>query len=37
MGDFNVAPTDDEDYDRPAFEGPSHVAPAEHAAFATLH
>ncbi|CAL9318717.1 Exodeoxyribonuclease III [Streptomyces sp. SudanB91_2054] len=36
MGDYNVAPTDDDVYDRAAFEGSTHVTPAERAALASL-
>ncbi|MGW1268965.1 exodeoxyribonuclease III [Streptomyces sp. NPDC002491] len=36
MGDYNVAPTDDDVYDRAAFEGLTHVTPAERAALASL-
>lgn len=36
MGDYNVAPADDDVYDRAAFEGATHVTPAERAALASL-
>jgi exodeoxyribonuclease-3 len=36
MGDYNVAPTDDDVHDRAAFEGSTHVTPAERAALASL-
>src|SRR3954453_17035095 len=36
LGDYNVAPTDDDVYDRAAFEGSTHVTPAERAALAAL-
>ncbi|MFY1679445.1 MULTISPECIES: exodeoxyribonuclease III [unclassified Streptomyces] len=36
MGDYNVAPTDDDVYDRAAFEGATHVTPAERQALASL-
>lgn len=35
-GDFNVAPTDEDVWDMAAFEGATHVTPAERAAFAAL-
>ncbi|GAA2004336.1 exodeoxyribonuclease III [Brevibacterium samyangense] len=35
-GDFNVAPQDDDVWDMAAFEGATHVSPAERAAFASL-
>jgi exodeoxyribonuclease-3 len=36
LGDYNVAPTDDDVWDRSAFEGATHVTPAERAALADL-
>ncbi|MFJ9538318.1 exodeoxyribonuclease III [Streptomyces sp. NPDC101225] len=36
LGDYNVAPTDDDVYDRAAFEGLTHVTPAERAALTAL-
>ena len=36
LGDYNVAPTDDDVYDVAAFEGLTHVTPAERAALAAL-
>ncbi|MFC7839974.1 exodeoxyribonuclease III [Streptomyces sp. NPDC057382] len=36
MGDYNVAPTDDDVFDRAFFEGSTHVTPAERAALASL-
>ncbi|WP_406334201.1 exodeoxyribonuclease III [Streptomyces sp. NBC_00203] len=36
LGDYNVAPTDDDVYDVAAFEGLTHVTPAERAALADL-
>ncbi|MFR9794376.1 exodeoxyribonuclease III [Streptomyces sp. MS06] len=36
LGDYNVAPTDDDVYDRTAFEGSTHVTPAERDALAAL-
>ncbi|MFH9013242.1 exodeoxyribonuclease III [Streptomyces sp. NPDC017943] len=36
MGDYNVAPTDDDVFDRAVFEGSTHVTPAERAALASL-
>jgi exodeoxyribonuclease-3 len=36
LGDYNVAPTDEDVYDRAAFEGSTHVTPAERAALASL-
>ncbi|MEU3861054.1 exodeoxyribonuclease III [Streptomyces sp. NPDC028722] len=36
LGDYNVAPTDDDVFDRAAFEGSTHVTPAERAALAAL-
>jgi exodeoxyribonuclease-3 len=36
MGDFNVAPTDDDVWDRAAFEGSTHVTEPERAALAAL-
>lgn len=33
---YNVAPTDDDVYDRAAFEGATHVTPAERAALTAL-
>lgn len=36
LGDFNVAPTDDDVYDLAAFEGLTHVTPPERAALAAL-
>lgn len=36
LGDYNVAPTDDDVYDTAAFEGLTHVTPAERAALASL-
>jgi exodeoxyribonuclease-3 len=36
MGDFNVAPTDDDVWDRAAFEGSTHVTEPERAALTEL-
>ncbi|MER7973557.1 MULTISPECIES: exodeoxyribonuclease III [unclassified Streptomyces] len=36
LGDYNVAPTDDDVFDTAAFEGLTHVTPAERAALADL-
>ncbi|WP_405775398.1 exodeoxyribonuclease III [Streptomyces sp. NBC_00859] len=36
LGDFNVAPTDDDVWDPALFEGATHVTPAERAALAAL-
>jgi exodeoxyribonuclease-3 len=36
LGDYNVAPTDEDVWDRSAFEGATHVTPAERAALAGL-
>ncbi|MFB7666673.1 exodeoxyribonuclease III [Kitasatospora sp. NPDC056138] len=36
LGDFNVAPTDEDVYDRAAFEGQTHVTEPERAALAAL-
>jgi exodeoxyribonuclease-3 len=36
LGDYNVAPTDDDVYDPAAFEGATHVTPEERAALASL-
>ncbi|MEZ7004445.1 exodeoxyribonuclease III [Streptomyces sp. SCSIO 75703] len=36
LGDYNVAPTDDDVHDPAAFEGSTHVTPAERAALASL-
>ncbi|MER6345910.1 exodeoxyribonuclease III [Streptomyces sp. NPDC001595] len=36
LGDYNVAPTDDDVFDPAAFEGLTHVTPAERAALAAL-
>ena len=36
VGDWNIAPTDDDVYDPAAFEGATHVTPAERAALASL-
>ncbi|MEF3111910.1 exodeoxyribonuclease III [Streptomyces chrestomyceticus] len=36
LGDFNVAPTDDDVWDTTVFEGMTHVTPAERAALAAL-
>ncbi len=36
MGDFNVAPTDDDVWDRAAFEGSTHVTEPERAALTAL-
>ncbi|MFK0294708.1 exodeoxyribonuclease III [Streptomyces sp. NPDC090442] len=36
LGDFNVAPTDEDVYDPAVFEGLTHVTPAERAALAAL-
>ncbi|MEV6314425.1 exodeoxyribonuclease III [Streptomyces sp. NPDC051776] len=36
LGDFNIAPTDEDVYDRSAFEGLTHVTPAERAALESL-
>ncbi|MEN2422835.1 exodeoxyribonuclease III [Streptomyces rimosus] len=36
LGDFNVAPTDDDVWDTSVFEGMTHVTPAERAALAAL-
>ena len=36
MGDFNVAPADDDVWDIAAFQGSTHVTPAERAALAQL-
>src|SRR5690606_27462232 len=36
LRDYNIAPTDDDVYDRAAFEGSTHVTPAERAALASL-
>jgi exodeoxyribonuclease-3 len=36
LGDFNVAPSDDDVWDRSAFEGSTHVTPAERAALTSL-
>jgi exodeoxyribonuclease-3 len=36
LGDFNIAPTDDDVWDRSAFEGLTHVTPAERAALEVL-
>ncbi|GHF26125.1 exodeoxyribonuclease III [Streptomyces mashuensis] len=36
LGDFNVAPTDEDVHDRSAFDGLTHVTPAERAALAAL-
>ncbi|MFH8344300.1 exodeoxyribonuclease III [Streptomyces sp. NPDC018045] len=36
LGDFNVAPTDDDVWDTAVFEGMTHVTPAERAALAAL-
>jgi exodeoxyribonuclease-3 len=36
MGDFNVAPTDDDVWDRAAFDGATHVTEPERAALAAL-
>ncbi|MBV2355663.1 exodeoxyribonuclease III [Streptomyces sp. J2-1] len=36
LGDYNVAPTDEDVYDTAAFEGLTHVTPAERAALADL-
>ncbi|MET8692466.1 exodeoxyribonuclease III [Streptomyces sp. SID2999] len=36
LGDYNIAPADDDVYDRAAFEGATHVTPAERAALAAL-
>ena len=36
LGDYNVAPTDDDVHDVAAFEGLTHVTPAERAALASL-
>ncbi|GAA2148610.1 exodeoxyribonuclease III [Kitasatospora kazusensis] len=36
LGDFNVAPTDEDLFDPAAFEGLTHVTPAERAALASL-
>ncbi len=35
-GDMNIAPTDDDVWDRPAFDGATHVTPDERAALAAL-
>ena len=37
LGDFNIAPADDDVWDIAVFEGATHVTPAERAALATLH
>ncbi|WP_326781664.1 exodeoxyribonuclease III [Streptomyces longwoodensis] len=36
LGDYNVAPTDDDVFDAAAFEGSTHVTPAERAALTAL-
>ncbi|MGI5261048.1 exodeoxyribonuclease III [Streptomyces angustmyceticus] len=36
LGDYNVAPTDDDVWDPAVFEGATHVTPAERAALSTL-
>ncbi|MGW2209992.1 exodeoxyribonuclease III [Streptomyces sp. NPDC001781] len=36
LGDYNIAPADDDVYDRAAFEGATHVTSAERAALAAL-
>ncbi|MEU4209420.1 exodeoxyribonuclease III [Streptomyces sp. NPDC026206] len=36
LGDFNIAPADEDVYDASAFEGATHVTPAERAALAAL-
>lgn len=36
MGDYNVAPTDDDVWDISLFDGATHVTPAERAALAAL-
>lgn len=36
LGDFNIAPTDEDVHDPAAFEGATHVTPAERAALAAL-
>lgn len=36
LGDFNIAPTDDDVWDRSLFEGATHVTPAERAALEAL-
>ncbi|MFI6348253.1 exodeoxyribonuclease III [Streptomyces sp. NPDC050560] len=36
LGDYNVAPTDEDVWDRAAFEGATHVTPAERAALTSL-
>ncbi|MEU6082750.1 exodeoxyribonuclease III [Streptomyces sp. NPDC047108] len=36
LGDFNIAPTDEDVYDRSAFEGLTHVTPAERSALESL-
>ena len=36
MGDWNIAPQDDDVWDMTAFEGATHVSPPERAAFATF-
>ncbi|MGW1073469.1 exodeoxyribonuclease III [Streptomyces sp. NPDC002537] len=36
LGDFNIAPTDEDVYDPAVFEGATHVTPAERAALAAL-
>ncbi|MFI9202020.1 exodeoxyribonuclease III [Streptomyces sp. NPDC053048] len=36
LGDFNIAPTDDDVFDPAVFEGATHVTPAERAALAAL-
>jgi exodeoxyribonuclease-3 len=36
LGDFNIAPTDEDVWDRDAFEGLTHVTPAERAALMAL-
>ena len=36
MGDFNIAPTDEDVWDRAAFVGSTHVTPAERAALAAV-
>ncbi|MEU5048716.1 exodeoxyribonuclease III [Streptomyces sp. NPDC021096] len=36
LGDFNIAPTDEDVYDPSVFEGATHVTPAERAALAAL-
>ncbi|MEU1125841.1 exodeoxyribonuclease III [Streptomyces sp. NPDC005899] len=37
LGDFNIAPTDDDVWDPSLFVGATHVTPAERAALAALH